>query len=111
MSVTIVDPRIKAIKIESDKKDRKEHNTAVGIVASSLFESMGMINYDHIKMTLPKTRGIPLEVITRKWRKRADIAFYLPTGTLAHVEINIYKKGSYITIEEYRNLQNLKQEE
>ena len=111
MNATITDTRLKTLKIESDKRDREEHNTAVGIVASSLFNSFGLINYDHIKMTLPKTKEIPLEIISRKGRKRADIAFYLPTGTLTHVEIKTHKKGSYITLDEQRNLQNLQQKE
>lgn len=111
MKATITDARIKALKVESDKRDREDHNTAVIVVASSLFESIGQINYDHVKITLPKTEGIPIEIITRKRRKRADIAFYLPSGTLAHIEIKTHKKGSYITLEDLEKLRKLKEKE
>ena len=111
MKATITDTKIKPIKIESDKRDRKEHNTAVATVVTSLYESIGPINYDHIKLTLPKEKDIPLEVITRKKRTRADIAFHLPSGTLVHVEIEVHPKGSYITNRDLENLRKLKEKE
>lgn len=111
MKSMITDTRMKMLKVESDKRDRKDHNTALATVVTSLYESIGQINYDHIKLTLPKKRDIPLEVITRKQRKRADIAFHLPSGTLVHVEIKVHQKGSYITNRDIENLRNLKEKE
>ena len=111
MNATITDSRIKVLKVQSDKRDRKDHHTALATVVTSLYESIGQLNYDHIKLTLPRKRDIPIEVITRKQRKRADIAFHLPSGTLVHVEIKVHQKGSYITNQDIINLKNLPQEE
>ena len=107
MKALITDTRLKTIKVESDKKDRHEHNHAIAVIVTALFPKTDKINYDHIKLTLPKTKQIPLEIRTRKGKKRTDIAFYLPTETLVHIDVQVYPKGSYITPEKIKELQNL----
>ena len=107
MKALITDPRIKPIKIESDKKDRHEHNHAIAVIVAGLFHKTNRVNYDHIKITLPKATEIPLEIRTRKKKKRADVAFYLPTGTLVHIDVQVYPRGTYITPEKLKELQNL----
>ena len=86
---------MKAIKVESDRKNRLEHNHAVAVIVAGLRFKTNRINYDHIKTTLPKAPEIPLESPSRKKKKRADIAFILPTGTLVHIDITVFPKGSY----------------
>lgn len=95
MKALITDTRLKAIKVESDKKDRLEHNQAVAVIIAGLQFRTSRINYDHIKTTIPKAQEIPLESYSRKKKKRADIAFILPTGTLVHIDVTVFPKGSY----------------
>ena len=107
MKVGITDTRIKTIKVEADKRDRQEHNHAIAVIVAGLFHKTDKVNYDHIKLTLPRATEIPLEVITRKRRKRTDIAFHLPTGTLVHIEVEVYPKGTYLTPQKLKELQAL----
>ena len=111
MKALITDTRLKTIKVQSDKKDRHEHNRAVAVIVAALFHENNKVNYDHIKLTLPKATEIPLEIHTRKGKKRTDVAFHLPTGTLVHVEVKVHPKGTFITPREIKELQDLTKRE
>ena len=95
MKALITDTRLKAIKVESDKRDRREHNHAIAVIVAGLRFRTNRINYDHIKTLLPRAPEIPLESPSRKKKKRADIAFILPTGTLVHIDVTVFPIGSY----------------
>ena len=107
MKSLITDTRLRAIKVESDKRDRAEHNHAVAVIVAGLRFKTNRINYDHIKTTLPKAPEIPLESPSGKKKKRADIAFILPTGTLVHVYVTIFPKGSYPMAINTKKAQNI----
>ena len=93
----IRDPKIKFLKIKSDKADRKAHNTAVAVVANALSRSKIDINYDHIDTTILKHRDIPLFALSKNKTSRADIAFWLQNDILVHVHIDAFRRGRFLS--------------
>ena len=89
----ITDPKLKFLNVESDRDNRKEHNTAVTLIASALSKLGIEINYDHVNSVLPKNQDIPLTSFTKKRTRKADLAFMLHDNTLVHVHVDVFQRG------------------
>lgn len=106
----IRDPKLKFLNVKSDKDDRKQHNTAVIVVAGALSKLGFEINYDHVDTTIPKNRDIPLTAYSKKKRRKADIAFGLYDDTLVHVYIDVFRQGQFLNDKDIHN-KNMQQKE
>lgn len=106
----IRDPMLKFLFIKTDKEDRKDHNTAVAVIASALSRSKIDINYDHIDATIMKNRDIPLSVHGKKKTSKADLAFWLRNDILVHVHVDIFKPGQFLTNMDIKDMQHAKKE-
>ena len=99
----IRDPMLKFLFVKTDKADRKDHNTAVAVVASALSKSKIDINYDHVDTTIIKHRDIPLFALSKKKTSRADLAFWLQNDILVHVYIDVFRRGRFLSDKDIEN--------
>ena len=107
----ITDPKLKFLNIRSDKDNRKEHNTAVVLIASALSKLGIEINYDHVDSVLPKNREIPLSSFTKKRTHKADLAFMLHSNVLVHVHVDVFQRGPPLAIMNNANTEQIKKME
>ena len=107
----IRDPKLKFLNVESDRNNRKEHNTAVILVASALSKLGIEINYDHVHSTLPKNQDIPLSSFSKKKTQKADIAFMLHSDILIHLHVDVFKRGPSLTVMDIINKEQAKKKE
>lgn len=83
----IPDPNIKFISLETGKREHKIHNKILAVCVNALYQAgYHNINYDHIKLSIPKC-NVPLSY----GKRRVDIAFFLDRETLGIVEIEVIK--------------------
>ena len=107
----ITDPKLKFLNVESDRSNRKEHNTAVTLIASALSKLGIEVNYDHADSIIPKNQDIPLTSFTKKKTLKADLAFILHSNTLVHVHVDIFKQGPSLTAMSIINTKQTKKTE
>ena len=93
----IRDPKLSFLNVSSDKADRKEHNTAITVIAAALSKLEIEINYDHVESLIPKNRNIPLSAFSKKRAYKADLAFMLYDNTLVHVHVDVFHRGPPLT--------------
>ena len=107
----IRDPKLKFLNVESDKANRKEHNTAVALLASALSKLGVEVNYDHVDSLIPKNRSIPLFAFAKKKSYKADLAFMLHNDTLVHVHVDVLHRGSSLDSMNNINIEQTKKME
>jgi len=82
------DPMLPIVKTKYGKKEHKEHNIQVGLVATAIYAYVSnRINFDHIDILIPREK-IPLEYKG----KRYDIAYLDRHGNRVLVEIKIARE-------------------
>ena len=107
----ITDPKLKFLKINSDRANRKQHNTAVALLASALAKIGVEVNYDHVDSLIPKNRDIPLESFTKTKTRKADLAFILPDDTLVHVHVDVFQRAPSLIVLDIINKEQAKKKE
>ena len=107
----ITDPKLKFLNVESDRSNRKEHNTAVTLIASALSKLGLEVNYDHVESVIPKNQDIPLSAFTKKRAQKADLAFILHSNVLVHVHVDVFQRGPPISVMNTNNIEQTKKTE
>jgi len=82
------DPRVPIVKVPHGRKEHKEHNIQVGLVATAIFMYVShRINFDHVNILIPR------EPISLEYKgKRYDIAYLDRYGNRVLVEIKIARE-------------------